>query len=129
MKKLGVREGVVFTDYIPDAQLKWALSNTRAYIFPSLSEGFGLPGLEAMHYGAPLVSSNATCLPEVYGGAAHYFDPTDVNDMAAKIDEVLSDQELRKKLIEKGKIQVKKYSWARMAKETLEVYKKVLNEK
>jgi glycosyltransferase involved in cell wall biosynthesis len=92
-----------------------------------LSEGFGLPGLEAMHYGAPLVSSNATCLPEIYGDAAHYFNPLDVFDMAAKIDGVLSDEKLRKVLIQKGYNQVKKYSWERMAKQTSDIYKKILN--
>jgi glycosyltransferase involved in cell wall biosynthesis len=80
-----------------------------------------------MMYGAPVVSSNATCMPEVLGDAAHYFDPTDVKDMALKIDEVLSNPDLRKKLVEKGKIQVKKYSWKRMAEQTLEIYNKVLN--
>jgi glycosyltransferase involved in cell wall biosynthesis len=129
MDKLGVSGSVVFTDYIPDGQLKWALGHTKAYVFPSLSEGFGLPGLEAMHYGAPVVSSNSTCLPEVYGDAALYFNPTDVNDMAEKIDKVLSDAKLRNNLVEKGKNQVKKYSWERMAKQTLDVYKKVLAEK
>jgi glycosyltransferase involved in cell wall biosynthesis len=128
MEKLGVSNSVVFTDYVPDGQLKWALGHTKAYIFPSLSEGFGLPGLEAMHYGAPVVSSSATCLPEVYENAAHYFDPTDVNDITSKINDVLSNEKLRKDLIKKGKIQVNKYSWKDMAEQTLAVYKKVLSE-
>jgi glycosyltransferase involved in cell wall biosynthesis len=129
IERLGISDSVVFTDFIPDKQLKWAFRNTKAYIFPSLSEGFGLPGLEAIHYGAPLVCSNATCLPEVYGEAAHYFNPTNVNDMATKIDEVLSNPKLRSALVEKGKKQVKKYSWKRTAEQTLEVYKKILEEK
>jgi glycosyltransferase involved in cell wall biosynthesis len=127
MEKLGVSDSVVFTDYIPDGQLKWALGHTKAYIFPSLSEGFGLPGLEAMHYGAPVVSSNATCLPEVYEDAAHYFNPIDVNDIANKINEVLSSNKLHENLVEKGKIQVDKYSWKHMAEQTLAVYRKVLD--
>ena len=96
--------------------------NCKAYIYPSLSEGFGLPGLEAFQFGAPLVSSNSTCLPEVYGDAAHYFNPTDVNDMATKINDVLKSKKLRLSLIEKGKISLKKFSWAKMARETLEKY-------
>jgi glycosyltransferase involved in cell wall biosynthesis len=128
VRKLKLENSIVFTDYIPDSQLKWAFQNTKAYVYASLSEGFGLPGLEAMHYGAPLVSSNATCLPEVYGDAAHYFDPTNVNDMAEKIDEVLSSPKLQEELIEKGKKQVKKYSWKRMAEQTLDVYNEVLGE-
>ena len=92
-----------------------------------MSEGFGLPGLEAMQHGAPVVSSNATCLPEIYGDAAHYFDPADVNAIATAIAEVLSDEALRKQLIAAGKKQVATYSWQRMAEETLVVYDSVLS--
>ena len=92
-------------------------------------EGFGLPGLEAMGYGAPVVSSNATCLPEVYGPAAHYFDPLDVSDMSRAIDEVLSSEKLRAELVKKGVEQLAKYSWLETAKKTLAVYQRVLDEK
>lgn len=124
VNELGLRSSVVFTDYIPDGQLEWAMRNTKAYVYPSLSEGFGLPGLEAMLYGAPLISSNSTCLPEIYGDAAQYFDPTNINDMAAKIDEVLDDEILRKELVQRGKECLKKYSWKKMAEQTLEIYEK-----
>jgi glycosyltransferase involved in cell wall biosynthesis len=119
---------VIFTDYISDGQLRWLYENCAAYVFPSLSEGFGLPGLEAMASGAPVVSSNATCLPEVYGEAAHYFDPRDVVDMVNAINKVLTNPELRKRLVAAGKKQVGKYSWQRMAEQTLGVYKSVLKE-
>src|SRR5690606_7916124 len=75
-------KNIVFTGYMNDQQLAWVYKHCQAYIFPSLMEGFGLPGLEAMTYGTPVVSSNATSLPEVYGDAAHYFDPEDIDDMA-----------------------------------------------
>jgi len=104
-------------------------THCAAYVFPSLMEGFGLPGLEAMGYGAPVVSSNATCLPEVYGDAAHYFDPYDVTDMSRAIDEVLNNQDLRKDLINKGYEQIKKYSWRRTAEQTYAVYMQALNNK
>jgi glycosyltransferase involved in cell wall biosynthesis len=117
---------IIFTDFIADGQLRWLYENCQAYVFPSLSEGFGLPGLEAMAHGAPVISSNATCLPEVYGDAAHYFDPTDVNAMTAAIGHVLSDETLRKEMIKKGHEQVKKYSWKKTAEQTLAVYEKVL---
>lgn len=120
-------KGVHFLGFVSDQQLQWLFQNTRAYVFPSLSEGFGLPGLEAMNYGAPLVSSNATCLPEVYQNGAHYFDPTNIEDMAAKINEVLEDQTLRGNLIAEGKKVIARYSWQKMAEETLEVYKRALN--
>lgn len=114
------------TGYVTEGQLRWLYENTACYCFPSLSEGFGLPSLEAMMHGAPVASSNATCLPEVNGDAVHYFDPLDINDMARKINDILTDEKLRSDLIKKGYSQVKKYSWQRMAEQTLEVYKKVL---
>jgi len=122
-------QNIVFTDFITDGQLRWLYEHCSAYVFPSLSEGFGLPGLEAMVHGAPVVSSNATCLPEVYGDAAHYFDPRDASDMAAKIADVLDDPILREDLLEKGRAQAAKYSWDTMAKQTLAVYESVLDRK
>lgn len=122
----GVR-GLYFSGFVSEGRLRWLYENCSAYVFPSLSEGFGLPGLEAMMHGAPVVSSNATCLPEIYGGAAHYFDPMDVQAMAEAISEVLTDTELRAELVKRGRAQVKKYSWRRMARQTLSVYEKVLN--
>ncbi|HVW23032.1 MAG TPA: glycosyltransferase family 1 protein [Candidatus Saccharimonadales bacterium] len=119
---------VIFTDFVEDPQLRWLYEHCAAYIFPSLSEGFGLPGLEAMAHGAPVVSSNATCLPEIYGDAAHYFDPLDVDAMAQAINDVLTDQKLRADLIQKGAEQTKEYSWRQTAEETLAVYKRVLGE-
>jgi glycosyltransferase involved in cell wall biosynthesis len=117
---------IIFTDFLEDSELKWMYQNTRAYVFPSLSEGFGLPGLEAMVHGAPVVSSDATCLPEIYGDAASYFNPLDVSDMYEKINKVINDQEFRERLIKKGYIQSKKYSWEKMARETLDIYKMAL---
>ena len=85
-------------------------------------EGFGLPALEAMGYGAPVISSDATCLPEVYGDAAHYFNPMDTDDMARAINDVLTDEKLRQTLLENGRKQIKKYSWKRMAEQSHQVY-------
>ncbi|MDB5168803.1 MAG: glycosyl transferase family 1 [Candidatus Saccharibacteria bacterium] len=117
---------VIFTDFISDGQLRWLYENCQAYVFPSLSEGFGLPGLEAMTHGAPVVSSNATCLPEVYGEAAHYFDPLDVQAISDAINEVLTDENLRKTMVARGLQHVKEFSWQRMAEQTLEVYNRAL---
>lgn len=119
-------KNVSITGFVSDGELKWLYENCAAYCFPSLSEGFGLPGLEAMKHGAPVVSSNATCLPEVNGDAAHYFDPYNVEDITAKIHDVLTDEKLRKTLIKKGYNQVEKFSWEKTAKETLAVYDRVL---
>lgn len=117
---------LIFTDFISDAQLKWLYENCAAYIFPSLSEGFGLPGLEAMMHGAPVVASNCTCLPEVYGKGAHYLDPRDVGDMTKQIERVLNEPALRNELIKAGHTQAQKYSWRDTAKQTLEFYRRAL---
>lgn len=120
-------EQIVFTGFVPDIELKWLYENAQAYVFPSLSEGFGLPGLEAMAHGCPVVSSNATCLPEIYGEAAYYFDPEDTEDMAKAIRKVIGNDSFRAGLIELGYKQAKKYSWQKMAEQTLVVYDEVLS--
>jgi glycosyltransferase involved in cell wall biosynthesis len=119
-------KNIIFTDFISDAQLRWMFENCQAYVFPSLSEGFGLPALEAMKHGAPVASSNASCLPEVYGDGAHYFNPLDPEDMATKISEVLGDADLRATLIAKGQERASTYSWKRMAEQTLLIYEDTL---
>ena len=119
-------QNILFTDFVEDSQLSWLYAHASAYVFPSLMEGFGLPGLEAMGYGTPVVSSSATCLPEVYGPAAHYFNPTDTSDMAEAIDQVLSDDTIQTRLSKAGYKQIKKYSWKKMAQQTHAVYLKVL---
>jgi glycosyltransferase involved in cell wall biosynthesis len=124
----GIKD-VVFTGFVSEGQLRWLYENTACYVFPSLSEGFGLPGLEAMMHGAPVASSNATCLPEVYGDAAAYFDPLNVDDMAAVVEKIITDESQANKLRTLGREQVKKYSWRRSAEMTLEVYGQVLGEK
>jgi glycosyltransferase involved in cell wall biosynthesis len=125
-KKQPFHEDIIFTGFIPDEELKWYYENARAYVFPSMSEGFGLPGLEAMVHGCPVVSSDATCLPEVHGDAAEYFDPYDIQDMASAIDRVISSEALRKKLTEKGYQNAKRFSWKTFANIHLEVFKNVL---
>lgn len=119
-------QNVLFTGFVADEKLAWLYQHTAAYVFPSLMEGFGLPGLEAMSQGAPVVSSNATCLPEVYGEAAHYFDPMSVNDIASKISDVLGDEALRAALVKSGFGRIKKYSWKKTASQTYQIYMKVL---
>lgn len=127
VKQLGI-SNVVFAGFVSEGELRWLYEHAAVYAFPSLSEGFGLPGLEAMRLGAPVVSSNATCLPEIYGTAAHYFNPLDVPDMAHKIGEVLDNKNLHDRLVDSGKAQAAKYSWKRMAEQTIAVYQKALKE-
>lgn len=117
---------VLYTDFVPDAQLAWLYQHCATYVFPSLMEGFGLPGLEAMSFGAPVVSSSSTCLPEIYRDGAYYCNPLDTLDIATKIDEVLINSSLRSTLVTKGKAVAASYSWLTMAHQTLDVYKRVL---
>lgn len=121
-----LKPSIIFTDFVSEGQLRWLYEHCAAYVFPSLSEGFGLPGLEAMTHGAPVVSSNATCLPEIYGNAAHYFDPLDIGSMATAIDNVLTNESLRQQLITAGIQQAGQYSWQRLAEQTLAIYNRAL---
>jgi glycosyltransferase involved in cell wall biosynthesis len=118
-------KNVIFADFVPDEHLEIVYREALLYVFPSLYEGFGLPPLEAMAKNIPVASSNASCLREVLGNAAIYFDPRGMAEMAETIEKAIADADLRNNLIAKGREQVKKYSWEKMAKETLEIYKKV----
>lgn len=122
-------KNVIFAGFVPDPEFRWMLEHCRAYVFPGLSEGFGLPALEAMQAGAPVVSSNASCAPEVYGDGVHYVDPLDVQSISDGVDEVLTDKQLRARLIAAGRAQAAKYSWKRCAQQTLAVYNQVLGQK
>lgn len=122
-EKLTADDTVKPLGFVPDADLSLIYSQALALVHPSLIEGFGLTGLEAMAAGLPVISSDATCLPEIYDDAALYFDPKDVADLVEKIDWITSDHSLVKNLIEKGFLRAKHFSWYKMAKETLAVYK------
>ncbi len=120
-------QNIHFTMKAMKGERDYLYGKATAYVTPSLREGFGLGGLEAMGFGLPVLSSNATCLPEVYGDGALFFDPLDVDDMVAKIDSVLSSDKVRKDLIKRGKARWSTFSWEKMARETLEVYKRSLS--
>ncbi|MBU1146305.1 glycosyltransferase family 4 protein [Patescibacteria group bacterium] len=120
-----ISKNIVFTEFVSEATLADLYRNARVYVFPSFVEGFGLPGLEAMSYGLPVVASNSSCLPEIYGEAAVYFDPKDEKDMIEKIRFVWADGATREKLINLGLEQVKKYSWESLAEKTLRIYQNV----
>ena len=108
--------------FLPDEEVSKLYSLALCLVHPSKMEGFGLTGLEAMKVGLPVISSSASCLPEVYGAAALFFDPDSKTSLMDKLSLVIGDRSLREKLIALGLLQVKKYSWARMARETLNVY-------
>jgi glycosyltransferase involved in cell wall biosynthesis len=114
---------VLFPGFVTDEELTALYKDAHLFVFPSLSEGFGLPGLEAMAYGTPVLSAYASCLPEIYGDAAHYFDPNKTEDLTAQLDLLLRDGERRQALVTAGYAQIKLYSWAKTAEQTLAVYR------
>ncbi|MFA5070217.1 MAG: glycosyltransferase family 1 protein [Patescibacteria group bacterium] len=122
--KLGGR--VFFPGYLPDEELKFIYQKALLYVFPSLAEGFGLPPLEAMAQGLPVAASRSSCLPEVLGEAAYYFEADDEESMLYALMRLIDDKDLRVDLRQKGFKQVKKYSWPDLAAKTLEVYQSVI---
>lgn len=122
IKKLGLEDKVTLTGFINSKDLAQIFKAAQAYIFPTLSEGFGIPGLNAMAAGLPVAASNIPALKEVYGDAALYFDPHNPKDIAQKIRKIISDSHTRSDLVRRGMQQVKIYSWRQMAVQTLEVY-------
>ncbi len=119
-------EAVVrFLGFVPLDTLKVFYKTAAAFVFPSLYEGFGLPPLEAMACGTPVVTSNASSLPEVAGDAAVLVNPENVFDIAAGIREVLTNQALRAELIERGRRRAREFSWERTACRVLEIYRQV----
>jgi glycosyltransferase involved in cell wall biosynthesis len=113
---------IISTGYLSNEHLATLYASARCFVFPSLYEGFGIPILEAMSFGCPVITSNQASMPEVAGEAALYIDPANSNDLAAKIDLLLSDEPLRKKLIQLAHQQVKKFSWKKTATEVLRVF-------
>jgi len=129
IKKLNLKNEIKFTGWITDKELAALYKSTEVFVFPSLHEGFGIPILEAMQFGVPVVSSNATSLPEVVGGAGLLFSPFDTEEMAERIYQVISNESLRNSLIIKGHEKVKEFSWEKTARETLDVFNEVLLKK
>jgi glycosyltransferase involved in cell wall biosynthesis len=123
-RKAGRSENVVFYGRAEDEDLAPLYDTASFYIFPSLCEGFGLPPLEAMCRNLPVASSSASCLPEILGDAAVYFNPEDASDMVKTMKKLAGDPELRRRLTELGKIQAAKYDWGSCAKSTLDIYLK-----
>jgi glycosyltransferase involved in cell wall biosynthesis len=109
----------------PDELLANLYTHAAVFIYPSLYEGFGIPPLEAMHCGCPVLSSNTSSLPEVVGDAGLYFDPSDKDELMHKLELVLSDVDMRAGLVKAGYQQVKKFSWDSCSKETLQFYQEL----
>lgn len=117
----GVDDKTLFLDYVTDKDLPTFYKNAEIFVLPSLYEGFGLPVLEAMRYGCPVLTSNVSSLPEAGGEAALYFNPESVDNIEEMLEKVLKDEKLRKKMKEKGFSHYKKFTWDKAAKEVLRV--------
>jgi glycosyltransferase involved in cell wall biosynthesis len=117
-----LKDKVVFAGFVPDEKLVSYYQQAKVYIFPSLYEGFGLPPLEAMAYDLPVLSSQESCLPEILEQAVLYFDPHNPTDLQNKLNQLLTDNDLRNDLIRKGQSQIDKYSWDTMAQEIIKTY-------
>ena len=124
VKELVLEDKVIFKGYVPDDVLKSIYANASLFVFPSLTEGFGFPILEAMSCGIPVVTSNCGAMAEVAGNAALLVDPYSVGEIAETMHKVLTDETLRATLIKKGLERAKEFSWERTARETLSVYEK-----
>jgi len=120
--RLKLRDDVIFTGYIEDEELPHLYSAADLFVFPSLYEGFGLPALEAMACGVPVITSNSSSLPEIVGDAGIMINPYKYEELSEAITRVLSDEELRKKMKEKSLKRSKKFSWEQTAQQTLEIY-------
>ncbi|MGO9093807.1 MAG: glycosyltransferase family 4 protein [Bryobacteraceae bacterium] len=123
--KTRVEEVVRFLGFVPVETLRVFFEAASAFVFPSLYEGFGLPPLEALACGTPVVTSSVSSLPEVVGDAAMLVNPENVFDIARGIREVLLDENLRADLIRKGYRQARRFSWAQTARQVLEIYQEV----
>ncbi|OIO18274.1 MAG: hypothetical protein AUJ23_04125 [Candidatus Magasanikbacteria bacterium CG1_02_32_51] len=115
-------ENVIFTGFANDNDLIRLYKKASAFVFPSFYEGFGLPPLEASLYSVPVASSNASCLPEVLGESAMYFDPNSAEQMSDVLSTVLTDENIRFELKRAGRENLQRFSWEKLARQTREVY-------
>lgn len=127
LKKGTEHKSIIFTGYVDNSKLNDLYNNAHLFVFPSLYEGFGLPPLEAMVNNVPVVSSNASCLPEVLGDGALYFDPRDINDMARVIEQGIGSEEIRFTMRKNAKEELRRYSWRHAVEKILQMYKDIIS--
>ena len=125
LDSLGISRDIIFVDWASQLDLAHYYSSAQLLAYPSLYEGFGLPPLEAMACGCPVVTSNTSSLPEVLGKAGIMVNPYDIHALAQAMRQVLTDSQLRDNMVRKGLEQAKRFSWEKTAEQTQEVYEKV----
>ena len=126
MAELGLKSGEVVQTGGLDDVLSALYRDARCFIYPSMYEGFGIPPLEAMSFGCPVVSSNTSSIPEVVGDAAISVDPGDVEAMRAAIERAAFDEDVRRDLVSRGAARIRQFSWSNCAEETMKIYGKLL---
>lgn len=124
--ELKLEENIIFTDYIDEADKPIIYNMAKLFIFPSIYEGFGIPILEAMASSVPVITSNVSSMPEIAGEAAVLVEPMNIVSISNNINKILSDKEYSSKLVRKGHIQAKKFSWDLSAKKMYDIYKNIL---
>lgn len=125
VRELGLGDDIIFTGFVPDEELPFIYDGARVFVYISLFEGFGLPPLEAMACGVPVVTSDTTSLPEVVGDAGIAVPPTDTAKVAEAIGRVLADPSLAASMGQRGMARARTFSWDATARETLEIYGRV----
>jgi len=123
VEKLKAKKYVNFIGFVPDEELVAIYQHAEAFVFPSLIEGFGLPGLEAMACGLPVLVSDIPVFREIYKEAIVYFNPFSPADLAEKIKKISKDKKLKEKLRLKAKKLISSYSWEKMARKTIKIYR------
>ena len=126
VENLKLQDDVIFTDYVDEIDKAAIYQMAKLFVFPSIYEGFGIPVLEAMASSVPVITSNVSSLPEVAGDAAILVEPKDVNSIAKNMHKILSNNDLRDKLICKGHIQAKKFTWEASAEKLYKIYKSMM---
>ncbi len=122
---MGITKDVIFIDYIPEVDLAYYYCSAALLVYPSLYEGFGLPPLEAMACGCPVVTTNTSSLPEVVGEAGIMVNPYDTRSLVQAMRRVLTDDKLRDNMVRKGLEHARQFSWEKAARQTMEVYQSV----
>ncbi|MBI3341982.1 glycosyltransferase family 4 protein [Candidatus Curtissbacteria bacterium] len=122
---LGIQEEVIFTDFVPNEDLPPLISGSKAYINPSLWEGFGIPVVEAQACDVPVAVASTSSLPEIVGESGILFDPDSVESIKIALQKLITNEKFSRELIKKGQENVKRFSWEACAKETLAILTKV----
>lgn len=125
VENLNMEKHIIFAGFIPEEELPIFYNASTAFIYPSLYEGFGLPPLEAMSCGTPVISSNITSIPEVVGDSGILINPYSLNDLQNSIETLLNDEKLQENLSKKSKKRAKEFSWTKTAELTLNAYEKI----